>query len=49
MTALAMQPCECRIRTDQMAFLPLSLIPTLIVPFYIITHLVIFLQLREKQ
>jgi hypothetical protein len=37
------------ITTDQMAFLPLSLIPTLIVPFYMITHLVIFLQLREKQ
>ena len=37
------------ITTDQMAFLPLSLIPTLIVPFYMITHLIIFLQLREKQ
>ena len=37
------------ITTDPMAFLPLSLIPTLIVPFYMITHLIVFLQLREKQ
>ncbi|MEN8107286.1 MAG: hypothetical protein ABFS22_04695 [Pseudomonadota bacterium] len=35
------------ITTDVMGSLPLSLIPTLIVPFYIITHLVIFLQLRN--
>jgi hypothetical protein len=35
------------ITTDPMAFLPLSLIPTLVVPFYMITHLIIFLQLRE--
>jgi hypothetical protein len=34
--------------TDPLSSLPLSLIPTLVVPFYIITHLVIFLQLREK-
>jgi hypothetical protein len=34
--------------TDPLSFLPLSLIPTLVVPFYIITHLIIFLQLREK-
>jgi hypothetical protein len=37
------------ITTDPLASLPLSLIPTLIVPFYMITHLIIFLQLREKQ
>jgi hypothetical protein len=37
------------VTTDPMAFLPLSLVPTLIVPFYMITHLIIFLQLREKQ
>ena len=37
------------ITTDPMAFLPLSLIPTLVVPFFMITHLIIFLQLREKQ
>ena len=37
------------VTTDPMAFLPLSLIPTLVVPFYMITHLIIFLQLREKQ
>jgi hypothetical protein len=36
------------IPTDPMAFLPLSLIPTLIVPFYMITHLIIFLQLQHK-
>lgn len=35
--------------TDVMAFLPLSLIPTLVVPFYIITHLVILLQMLDKQ
>ena len=34
--------------TDPLSLLPLSLIPTLVVPFYIITHLIIFLQLREK-
>jgi hypothetical protein len=37
------------VTTDPMAFLPLSLIPTLIVPFYMITHLIIFLQLRENE
>jgi hypothetical protein len=37
------------INTDAMASLPLSLIPTLIVPAYVITHLVIFLQLRNRQ
>lgn len=35
--------------TDVMALLPLSLIPTLVVPFYIITHLVILLQILNKQ
>jgi hypothetical protein len=35
--------------TDVMASLPLSLIPTLIVPFYVITHMVIFMQLRNEQ
>ncbi len=35
--------------TDVMASLPLSLIPTLVVPFYVITHLVIFMQLRNNQ
>ena len=34
--------------TDVMALLPLSLIPTLVVPFYIITHLVILLQILNK-
>ena len=34
--------------TDPLSSLPLSLIPTLVVPFFIITHLIIFLQLREK-
>jgi hypothetical protein len=37
------------INTDAMASLPLSLIPALIVPAYVITHLIIFLQLRHKQ
>ena len=37
------------INTDAMASLPLSLIPTLIVPAYVITHLIISLQLRHKQ
>ena len=36
------------VTTDPLSSLPLSLIPTLVVPFYIITHLIIFLQLREK-
>jgi hypothetical protein len=35
--------------TDVMASLPLSLIPTLIVPACVITHLIIFLLLRHKQ
>jgi hypothetical protein len=38
-----------KITTDPMASLPLSLIPTLIVPFYLITHLVILLQLRAQR
>jgi hypothetical protein len=35
--------------TDPLSSLPLSLIPTLVVPFYIITHLIIFLQLRASR
>jgi hypothetical protein len=35
--------------TDVMATLPLSLIPALVVPLYVITHLVIGLQLRNGQ
>lgn len=37
------------ISTDPMAQLPLSLVPTVAVPLYIITHLVIFLQLRDHK
>jgi len=37
------------ITTDPLAFLPLSLIPTLIVPFFMISHLIIFLQLHEQK
>jgi hypothetical protein len=37
------------VNTDAMAQLPLSLVPTVIVPLYIITHLVIFLQLQERR
>ena len=37
------------VSTDAMAQLPLSLVPTVIVPLYVITHLVIFLQLRERK
>ena len=48
-TALRSNLLGGEITTDPLAFLPLSLIPTLIVPFYMITHLIIFLQLREKQ
>ena len=36
------------VSTDAMAQLPLSLVPTVIVPLYVITHLVIFLQQRER-
>ena len=36
------------VNTDAMAQLPLSLIPTIIVPLYGITHLIIYLQLRNK-
>lgn len=36
------------INTDAMAMLPLSLVPTVIVPLYVITHLVIFLQQRKN-
>ncbi|MDH3979812.1 MAG: hypothetical protein OEU91_04785 [Gammaproteobacteria bacterium] len=37
------------VNTDAMALLPLSLVPTIIVPLYIITHVVIYLQLRNNQ
>ena len=37
------------VTSDPMALLPLSLIPTVIVPLYVITHLVIYLQLRERK
>ncbi len=46
-TALRSSLLGGEITTDPLAFLPLSLIPTLVVPFYMITHLIIFLQLRE--
>jgi hypothetical protein len=48
-TALRSSLLGGEITTDPLAFLPLSLIPTLIVPFYMITHLIIFLQLREEK
>ena len=35
------------VNTDAMALLPLSLVPTVIVPLYIITHLMIYLQLKN--
>ena len=47
-TALRSDLLGSGITTDQLAFLPLSLVPTLVVPFYMITHLIIFLQLRVK-
>ena len=37
------------VNTDAMAQLPLSLVPTVIVPLYIITHVVIYLQLRQEK
>ncbi len=37
------------VNTDAMALLPLSLVPTVIVPLYIITHVMIYLQLRNSQ
>ena len=37
------------VNTDAMAQLPLSLVPTVIVPLYIITHAVIYLQLRQSK
>jgi hypothetical protein len=36
------------VNTDVMAQLPLSLVPTVVVPLYVITHIVIYLQLRHK-
>ena len=37
------------VNTDAMALLPLSLVPTLVVPLYVITHLMIYQQLRANQ
>ena len=37
------------VNTDAMALLPLSLVPTVIVPLYVITHLVIYLQLHADK
>jgi len=37
------------VNTDAMARLPLSLVPTVIVPLYVITHVMIYLQLRNKK
>jgi hypothetical protein len=37
------------VNTDAMAQLPLSLVPTVIVPLYVITHIIIYLQLRNSQ
>ena len=34
------------VNTDAMSLLPLSLVPTVIVPLYVITHLMIYFQLR---
>ena len=36
------------VNTDAMALLPLSLVPTVVVPLYVITHLVIYLQLQAR-
>jgi hypothetical protein len=36
------------VNTDAMALLPLSLVPTVVVPLYIITHVMIYLQLRQR-
>ena len=47
-TALRSAGLGGEINTDAMAALPLSLIPTLIVPAYVITHLIIYLQLHHK-
>jgi hypothetical protein len=37
------------VNTDVMAQLPLSLVPTVIVPLYIITHVIVYLQLRAAK
>jgi len=37
------------VNTDAMAQLPLSLVPTVVVPLYIITHLMIYLQLKNSK
>ena len=34
------------VNTDAMSLLPLSLVPTVVVPLYVITHLMIYFQLR---
>ena len=47
-TALRSNLLGNTVTTDPLSSLPVSLIPTLVVPFYITIHLIIFLQLREK-
>ena len=47
-TALRYNLLGNTVTTDPLSSLPVSLIPTLVVPFYITIHLIIFLQLREK-
>jgi hypothetical protein len=47
-TALRSNLLGSTVTTDPLSSLPVSLIPTLVVPFYITIHLIIFLQLREK-
>lgn len=39
---------EGHVASDAMGVLPLVMIPTFIVPFYIITHIIIYLQLRKN-
>lgn len=36
------------VNTDAMALLPLSLVPTVVVPLYVVSHLVIYLQLHAR-
>ena len=38
---------EGHVASDAMGVLPLVMIPTFIVPFYILTHIIIFMQLRK--
>lgn len=39
---------EGHVASDAMGTLPLVMIPTFIVPFYILTHIIIYLQLRKN-